>query len=127
MICKTANSTTLIRAYRIPFVMSVCLATIGVCVLGCDGFDCRTFFIFNSLSGGKDNEKNSIPDPRIDTYLRSSRGVRCNSFAGGNNNDRKRIGIMTCRNGECSIAVLTKNQAYALIEEFEDICDMYLE
>ena len=43
------------------------------------------------------------------------------------NDDRKKIGIMTCRNGECSIAVLTKNQAYALIEEFEDICDMYLD
>ena len=43
------------------------------------------------------------------------------------NDDRKRIGIMTCRNGECSIAVLTKNQAYALIEEFKDICDMYLD
>jgi hypothetical protein len=43
------------------------------------------------------------------------------------NNDRNKIGIMTCRNGKRSIAILTKKQAYALIEEFKDICDMYLE
>ena len=43
------------------------------------------------------------------------------------NDDRKKIAIMTCKNGECNIAVLTKKQAEALIEEFKDICDMYLE
>ena len=40
-------------------------------------------------------------------------------------NYRKSIGIMTCRSGQKSVAILTKKQAYALIEEFKDICDMY--
>ena len=35
------------------------------------------------------------------------------------------IGIMTVRNGKKSIAVLTKKQAYALIEEFKAVCDLY--
>lgn len=39
--------------------------------------------------------------------------------------DGKRIGIMTLKNGQRSCAVLTKKQAYALIEEFKDICDLY--
>ena len=38
--------------------------------------------------------------------------------------DRKLIGIMTCKAGNKSIAILTKKQAYALLDEFKDICDM---
>ena len=38
--------------------------------------------------------------------------------------DRKLIGIMTCKAGKKSIAILTKKQAYALLDEFKDICDM---
>lgn len=39
-------------------------------------------------------------------------------------NDRNKIGIMTCRKGECSISILTKNQAETLLKEFKDICDI---
>lgn len=35
------------------------------------------------------------------------------------------IGILTVKKGKKSIAVLNKRQAYALIDEFKDICDMY--
>jgi hypothetical protein len=38
-------------------------------------------------------------------------------------NERKSIGIMTCKSGKRSIAILTKKQAYTLLEEFEDICE----
>ena len=36
----------------------------------------------------------------------------------------KGVGIMTVKNGKKSIAVLTKKQAYALIGEFKDVCDL---
>lgn len=38
--------------------------------------------------------------------------------------DKKAIGIVTTRDGITDKVALTKNQAYALIEEFKDICDM---
>ena len=38
---------------------------------------------------------------------------------------RKSIGILAIRNGNKSMAKLTKEQAYALIDEFKDVCDMY--
>jgi hypothetical protein len=40
---------------------------------------------------------------------------------------RKSIGIMTIRNGRESRVLLSKKQAYALIDEFKDICDLYFE
>lgn len=40
---------------------------------------------------------------------------------------RKSIGIMAIRNGRESRVLLSKKQAYALIEEFKDICDLYFE
>ena len=41
--------------------------------------------------------------------------------------NQKSIGIMTIRNGKKSYAVLSKKQAYALIDEFKDVCDLYFE
>ncbi len=38
--------------------------------------------------------------------------------------ENKSIGIMTVKNGKKSIAVLTKKQAYMLIKEFKDVCDL---
>ncbi len=41
--------------------------------------------------------------------------------------EKKFIGIMTCRYGGKSICVLSKKQSYALLNEFKAICDMYWE
>ena len=40
-------------------------------------------------------------------------------------NKRKLIGIMTVKNNQKTICVLNKNQVEALLNELEEICDMY--
>jgi hypothetical protein len=41
--------------------------------------------------------------------------------------ERKLIGILTLKNGRKSCAILSKKQAYALIDEFKAVCDLYWE
>ena len=38
--------------------------------------------------------------------------------------DKRAIGILTVRDGKVEKIALTKKQAYTLIQEFKDICDM---
>lgn len=38
--------------------------------------------------------------------------------------DRRAIAIVTTRDGVTNKVALTKNQAYKLLDEFKDICDM---
>ena len=53
------------------------------------------------------------------------------SFAKGlfylEDDEGKSIGILTVKNGKRSCAVLSKKQAYALIDEFKAVCDLYFE
>lgn len=51
------------------------------------------------------------------------------SFAKGlyylEDDEGKSIGILTLKNGRKSCAILSKKQAYALIDEFKEVCDLY--
>ena len=38
---------------------------------------------------------------------------------------RENIGILAIKNGNKTMIKLTKEQAYAVAEEFKDVCDMY--
>ena len=42
-------------------------------------------------------------------------------------NERKSIGIMTCKFGGRSICVLSKKQVHALLNELKAVCDLFWE